>query len=236
MPESGCSGTGGVPIAALLIVEDDKKTNEAICEYLKSAGHETIPAYDGAEAIQIFREKKIDLAVLDIMLPKITGLAVLHEIRRTSLLPVLMLTAIEEEDTQVQSFDEQADDYITKPIDEEKLLLRIKALLRRARIVSEQRIVIGEVILDYNSFTVTRGDEVQVLPQKEFMVLYKLLSYPGQIFTRIQLMDEIWGTDSETGWETVTVHVGRLRKRFEGWNEFEIVAVRGLGYKAVKQV
>ena len=128
------------------------------------------------------------------------------------------------------------DDYITKPIDEEKLLLRIKALLRRARIVSEQRIVIGEVILDYNSFTVTRGDEVQVLPQKEFMLLYKLLSYPGQIFTRIQLMDEIWGTDSETGWETVTVHVGRLRKRFEGWNEFEIVAVRGLGYKAVKQV
>ena len=128
------------------------------------------------------------------------------------------------------------DDYIPKPIDEEKLLLRIKALLRRARIVSEQRIVIGEVILDYNSFTVTRGDEVQVLPQKEFMLLYKLLSYPGQIFTRIQLMDEIWGTDSETGWETVTVHVGRLRKRFEGWNEFEIVAVRGLGYKAVKQV
>ena len=102
LPESDVPGQGGVPIAALLIVEDDKKTNEAICEYLKSAGHETIPAYDGAEAIQIFREKKIDLAVLDIMLPKITGLAVLHEIRRTSLLPVLMLTAIEEEDTQVQ--------------------------------------------------------------------------------------------------------------------------------------
>ena len=128
------------------------------------------------------------------------------------------------------------DDYITKPIDEEKLLLRIKALLRRAQIVSEQKITIGDVVLDYNAFTVTKNSETQELPQKEVMLLYKLLSYPGQIFTRIQLMDEIWGTDSETGWETVTVHVGRLRKRFEGWNEFEIVAVRGLGYKAVKKV
>ena len=128
------------------------------------------------------------------------------------------------------------DDYITKPIDEEKLLLRIKALLRRAQIVSEQKITIGDVVLDYNAFTVTKNGETQELPQKEFMLLYKLLSYPGQIFTRIQLMDEIWGTDSETGWATVTVHVGRLRKRFEGWNEFEIVAVRGLGYKAVKKV
>ena len=128
------------------------------------------------------------------------------------------------------------DDYITKPIDEEKLLLRIKALLRRAQIVSEQKITIGDVVLDYNAFTVTKNGETQELPQKEFMLLYKLLSYPGQIFTRIQLMDEIWGTDSETGWETVTVHVGRLRKRFEGWNEFEMVAVRGLGYKAVKKV
>ena len=128
------------------------------------------------------------------------------------------------------------DDYITKPIDEEKLLLRIKALLRRAQIVSEQKITIGDVVLDYNSFTVTKNGETQELPQKEFMLLYKLLSYPGQIFTRIQLMDEIWGTNSETGWETVTVHVGRLRKRFEGWKEFEIIAVRGLGYKAVKKV
>ena len=124
----------------------------------------------------------------------------------------------------------------TKPIDEEKMLLRIKALLRRAQIVSEQKIVIGDVTLDYNSFTVSRKGETQVLPQKEFLLLYKLLSYPGQIFTRIQLMDEIWGSDSETGWETVTVHVGRLRRRFEGWEEFEIKSVRGLGYKAVKKV
>lgn len=149
---------------------------------------------------------------------------------------LLMVTAKHLPADEKKGFLVGTDDYITKPIDEEKLLLRIKALLRRAQIVSEQKITIGDVVLDYNAFTVTKNGETQELPQKEFMLLYKLLSYPGQIFTRIQLMDEIWGTDSETGWETVTVHVGRLRKRFEGWNEFEIVAVRGLGYKAVKKV
>jgi DNA-binding response OmpR family regulator len=128
------------------------------------------------------------------------------------------------------------DDYITKPVDDEEMLLRIKALLRRAKIVSEKRIEIGNVILDYDSFTVSKGNEIVELPQKEFLLLYKLLSYPGKIFTRIQLMDEIWGADSETGWETVTVHIARLRKRFEGWNEFQIESVRSLGYKAVKNV
>ena len=147
-----------------------------------------------------------------------------------------MVTAKQLPEDEKKGFLVGTDDYITKPIDEEKLLLRIKALLRRAKIASEQKIVIGDVTLDYNSLSVTRKGEAQVLPQKEFMLLYKLLSYPGQIFTRIQLMDEIWGTDSETGWETVTVHVGRLRKRFENFDEFEIVAVRGLGYKAVKKV
>ena len=116
------------------------------------------------------------------------------------------------------------------------MLLRIRALLRRARIASEHKIVLGDVVLDYDSLTVTRKGEIQELPQKEFLLLYKLLSYPGKIFTRIQLMDDIWGADSETGWETVTVHIGRLRRRFEGWPEFEIVSVRGLGYKAVKKV
>ena len=128
------------------------------------------------------------------------------------------------------------DDYITKPIDEEEMLFRIKALLRRSRIATERRIVIGDVILDYDSMTVKKGDFCQELPQKEFLLLYKLLSYPGKIFTRIQLMDEIWGAESETGWETVTVHIGRLRKRFEGFDEFEIESVRGLGYKAVKKI
>ena len=125
---------------------------------------------------------------------------------------------------------------MTKPVDDEEMLYRIKALLRRAKIANERKIEIGEVTIDYDSLTVSRGDQVQELPQKEFLLLYKLLSYPGQIFTRIQLMDEIWGAESDTGWETVTVHIGRLRKKFETWPEFEIVSVRGLGYKAVKKV
>ena len=128
------------------------------------------------------------------------------------------------------------DDYITKPIDGEEMLYRIRALLRRAKIVSERKIHVGDVVLDYDSMTVSRVGEIFELPQKEFLLLYKLLSYPGKIFTRIQLMDEIWGAESNTGWETVTVHIGRLRKRFEGWKEFEIVSVRGLGYKAVKKI
>ena len=128
------------------------------------------------------------------------------------------------------------DDYMTKPIDEEEMLLRIRALLRRAKIVSEQKIEIGNVVLDYSDMSVTRNGESQMLPQKEFLLLFKLLSYPGKTFTRIQLMDEIWGNESESGWETVTVHIGRLRKRFEGWEEFEIQSVRGLGYKAVKKI
>lgn len=125
---------------------------------------------------------------------------------------------------------------MTKPVDEEEMLLRIKALLRRAKIANEHKIIIGDVVLDYDSFSVTKNKNTQELPQKEFLLLYKLLSYPGKIFTRIQLMDEIWGSESNTGWETVTVHIGRLRKRFEGWEEFEIQSVRGLGYRAVKKV
>jgi len=128
------------------------------------------------------------------------------------------------------------DDYMTKPIDEMEMLLRIKALLRRARIANERRIIMGDVVLDYDALTVSKNGQVQELPQKEFMLLYKLLSYPGKIFTRIQLMDEIWGAETDTGWETVTVHIGRLRKRFEGWSEFSIESVRGLGYKAVKKI
>jgi DNA-binding response OmpR family regulator len=147
-----------------------------------------------------------------------------------------MISAKQLPEDKKKGFLVGTDDYMTKPIDEEEMLLRIKALLRRAKIASERKITLGNVTLDYDSLTVTRGNESQVLPQKEFYLLYKLLSYPGKIFTRIQLMDEIWGADSDTGWETVTVHIGRLRKRFEGWSEFEIVSVRGLGYKAVKKI
>ena len=221
----------------ILVADDDKHTRMLLRAVLESENYTVSTAENGDQALELLDREHIDLVILDVMMPEMDGYEFTRIVRQTdSTLPILMVTAKHLPEDEKKGFLVGTDDYITKPIDEEKLLLRIKALLRRARIVSEQRIVIGEVILDYNSFTVTRGDEVQVLPQKEFMLLYKLLSYPGQIFTRIQLMDEIWGTDSETGWETVTVHVGRLRKRFDGWNEFEIVAVRGLGYKAVKQV
>ena len=221
----------------ILVVDDDKHTRMLLSAILKNANYTVTAAADGREALKILSEEHIDLVVLDIMMPQMDGYEFTRLVRETdSTLPILMLTAKQLPADEKRGFLVGTDDYITKPIDEEKLLLRIKALLRRAKIVSEQKITIGDVVLDYSSFTVTKKGEVTVLPQKEFMLLYKLLSYPGQIFTRIQLMDEIWGTDSETGLETVTVHIGRLRKHFEGWDEFEIVAVRGLGYKAVKKV
>lgn len=221
----------------ILVADDDKHTRMLLSAVLQNANYTVTTANNGEEALEVLDREHIDLVVLDVMMPKMDGYEFTKLVRQTdNSLPILMVTAKHLPADEKKGFIVGTDDYITKPIDEEKLLLRIKALLRRAKIVSEQRIVIGDLVLDYNSFTVTRKGETQELPQKEFMLLYKLLSYPGQIFTRIQLMDEIWGTDSETGWETVTVHVGRLRKRFEGWDEFEIVAVRGLGYKAVKKV
>ena len=219
------------------MVDDDKHTRMLLRAILEEAGYTVTTANNGEEALDVLDREHIDLVVLDIMMPKMDGYEFTKTIRETNdALPILMVTAKQDAADEKQGFLVGTDDYITKPIDEEKMLLRIKALLRRAQIVSEQKIVIGDVTLDYNSFTVSRKGETQVLPQKEFLLLYKLLSYPGQIFTRIQLMDEIWGSDSETGWETVTVHVGRLRRRFEGWEEFEIKSVRGLGYKAVKKV
>lgn len=221
----------------ILVADDDKHTRMLLRAILEDANYTVTTAENGEEALDILDREHIDLVVLDIMMPKMDGYEFTKLIRETdNAMPILMVTAKHLPADEKRGFLVGTDDYITKPIDEEKLLLHIKALLRRAKIVSEQKIVIGDVTLDYTSFTVTRNGETQELPQKEFLLLYKLLSYPGQIFTRIQLMDEIWGTDSETGWETVTVHVGRLRKRFEGWSEFEIVAVRGLGYKAVKKV
>lgn len=221
----------------ILVVDDDKHTRMLLRAILEEAGYTVTTANNGEEALDVLDREHIDLVVLDIMMPKMDGYEFTKTIREgNSALPILMVTAKQDAADEKQGFLVGTDDYITKPIDEEKMLLRIKALLRRAQIVSEQKIVIGDVTLDYNSFTVSRKGETQVLPQKEFLLLYKLLSYPGQIFTRIQLMDEIWGSDSETGWETVTVHVGRLRRRFEGWEEFEIKSVRGLGYKAVKKV
>ena len=221
----------------ILIAEDDKNTRKWLQVVLENDGYTVFPAEDGEAALEILDKEHIDLAVLDVMMPGVDGYELTKSLREAENdLPILMISAKQLPADRREGFLAGADDYMPKPLDDGELLLRIKALLRRARIASERKIIIGDVVLDYDSFTVSRGDQVQELPQKEFLLLYKLLSYPGKIFTRIQIMDEIWGADSETGWETVTVHVGRLRKRFEGWPEFEIESVRGLGYKAVKKV
>ena len=221
----------------ILVVDDDRNTRLLLRAVLQAENYTVFTAENGEDALQVMDREHIDLVVLDVMMPKMDGYEFTRILRQTdNNLPILMVSARQMPADKRQGFLVGTDDYITKPIDEVEMLLRIKALLRRARIASEHRIVLGEVVLDYDSFTVSRAGQTQELPQKEFLLLYKLLSYPGKIFTRIQLMDEIWGAESDTGWETVTVHIGRLRKRFEGWPEFEIVSVRGLGYKAVKKV
>ena len=221
----------------ILVVDDDKNTRLLLKAVLQAENYSVHTAENGEEALEVMDREHIDLVVLDIMMPKMDGYEFTKLLRESdNNLPIMMVSAKQLPADKQKGFLVGTDDYMTKPIDETEMLLRIKALLRRARIANEHRIVIGDVVLDYDSLTVSKNGEKQELPQKEFMLLYKLLSYPGKIFTRIQLMDEIWGADSDTGWETVTVHIGRLRKRFEGWEEFEIVSVRGLGYKAVKKV
>ncbi len=221
----------------ILVVDDDKNTRQLIKAVLENERYTVFTAEDGEAALEVLDTKHIDLVVLDIMMPKLDGYEFTKIVREgNDSLPILMISAKHLPKDKQKGFLVGTDDYMTKPIDEIEMLLRIKALLRRAKIVNDRKIIIGDVVLDYDSFTVSRGNEVQELPQKEFLLLYKLLSYPGKIFTRIQLMDEIWGAESDTGWETVTVHIGRLRKRFEGFTEFQIESVRGLGYKAVKKI
>lgn len=222
---------------SILVADDDKNTRLLMKAVLEAEKYKVFSACDGIEALDILEKEHIDLVVLDIMMPNMDGYEFTKTLRESgSSLPILMVSAKQYPEDKRQGFLMGTDDYMTKPIDEVEMLLRIKALLRRAKIATEHKIIIGDAVLDYDSLTVTKDSYSQELPQKEFLLLYKLLSYPGKIFTRIQLMDEIWGTDSDTGWETVTVHIGRLRKRFEGWEEFRIESVRGLGYKAVKLI
>lgn len=221
----------------ILVADDDKNTRLLLKAVLEAENYSVVTAENGEEALAALDSHHIDLVVLDVMMPKMDGYEFTRLLRQSNNdLPILMVSARQLPENKKKGFLVGTDDYMVKPIDDEEFLLRIRALLRRARIASERKIVIGEVELNYDALTVSRPGEMVTLPQKEFLLLYKLLSYPGKIFTRIQLMDEIWGADSETGWETVTVHIGRLRKRFETWKEFEIVSVRGLGYKAVKKV
>lgn len=221
----------------ILIAEDDRNQRRLLRTVLSGAGYETYEAADGEEALEVLDHRHIDLLVADIMMPRLDGYELTRQLREAgSLMPILMLTARQLPADKRQGFLAGTDDYLVKPVDEEEMLLRIKALLRRAQIVSAHRIEVGDVTLDYDALTVSRGETAETLPPKEFYLLYKLLSYPNQIFTRIQLMDEIWGMESDSADNTVNVHINRLRTRFGDWPEFEIVTVRGLGYKAVKHV
>ncbi|GGF97849.1 DNA-binding response regulator [Paenibacillus albidus] len=220
----------------ILVVEDDKHVRRLLEAVLKREGYSVVTAEDGVKALEILDSQHIDLIILDIMMPNMDGYEFAKEIRdANSLIPILMATAKHLPEDKKKGFRLGTDDYMTKPLDTEEMLLRIQALLRRSQIASARKLVVGKVILDYDALTVTREDEKQTLPQKEFYLLYKLLSYPDRIFTRIQIMDEIWGMENESTDTTVNVHINRLRKRFEAYPEFELVSVRGLGYKAVRK-
>lgn len=220
----------------ILIAEDDAAASRLFCAILRRAGYDPVCAADGAEALEKLDHLQIDLLVCDVMMPRMDGFALTKAIRDSgSMLPILMVTAKSLPEDKRQGFLVGTDDYIVKPVDREEMLLRIKALLRRARIVDERRITLGDVTLDYDSYTVRRGHAVQTLPPKEFLLLYKLLAYPERTFTRAQLLDELWGMDSDSDGHTVNVHINRLRSRFFDWPEFEIQTVRGLGYRAVRK-
>lgn len=218
----------------ILVVEDDKNVAKLMRVILTNAGYEVKISGNGAEALRVLDNTYIDLIVLDIMMPEMNGYELTEIIRTNNInVPILMVTAKTLAEDQYQGFISGADDYLTKPVDEMELLYRIKALLRRANIVHEQKLQIGEVVLDYNALTVSGHGTVQTLPKKEFYLLFKLLSYPDKIFTRLQLMDEIWGMSSTSVDTTVNVHINRLRKKFGSFPEFKIMAIKGIGYKAV---
>lgn len=221
----------------VLVIDDDKNTRFLLRETLELEHYTVFTAKDGEEGLSILETEHIDVVIVDIMMPKMDGYSFTKELRSfNENMPVLMVSAKQLPEDRKKGFLAGIDDYMSKPIDPEELVLRIKSLLRRANVANEVKLQIGDVVLDYDAYTVSGHGQVMELPQKEFLLLYKLLASPDKIFTRIQLMDEIWGMDCETGWETVTVHIARLRKRFEGWEEFEIESVRGLGYKAVRKV
>ena len=219
----------------ILVVEDDKNTRKLLTTILKNHGYNTLEATNGEEALDVMDHNHVDLMVLDVMMPKMDGFELTKTLRDSgSQLPILILSAKQNVVDIKQGFLVGIDDYLTKPFDFEVLLLRIKALLRRSKIVTENKLTVGNVTLDYSSYTVTTPTFSEQLPQKEFLLLFKLLSYPNVVFTRLQLMDEIWGMDAESDEHTVNVHINRLRTRFADTPDFEIVTARGLGYKAVR--
>ena len=222
----------------ILVVEDDKNLRRLMATYLEREGYDVYHAEDGEAALRIMETTHIDLIISDIMMPNMDGYELTEELRRAEYtLPILMVTAKETFEDKKKGFLVGTDDYMVKPIDMDEMLLRVAALLRRANIANEHKLQIGdEIELDYDSLSVRVRGKIHELPKKEFYLLFKLLSYPKKIFTRQQLMDEIWGMDAEADERTVDVHIKRLREKFDDLDEFKIITIRGLGYKAERYV
>ena len=215
-----------------LIVEDDRKLNSLYCSFLEQQGYETIPAHNAIEAMESFETNHIDIVLCDIMMPGVDGVMLIEGIRKINPeLPIMMMSALDDFKSKQRAFSAGCDDYIVKPIDLNELTLRMSALLRRSHSISKRKIVIGDAVLDSDTLTVVEGSQATVLPPKEFMVLFKLCSSPGRIFTRRDIMDDVWGIQAESGERTVDVHIKRLRKRFQDSESFCIETVRGIGYK-----
>ena len=220
----------------ILIAEDDRELRQLFAHVLTKNGYTVLGVSNGEEALAALEQSYYDLIISDIMMPKMDGYELVRAIREAGQnTPVMMITAKDAFDDMRLGFLSGTDDYMVKPVNVNEMVLRVSALLRRAQMTSEHRQVIGNTVLECDSLTVRSGGESMTLPQKEFMLLYKMVSFPGRIFTRQQLMDEIWGYDSDTDTHTVDVHIGRLRERFRGNTDFRIVTMRGVGYKVVKQ-
>lgn len=220
----------------VLVVEDDADVRELFCTVLSDGGYNVFSAKDGMDALDVIDKEYIDVIVADLMMPNMDGYAFTKSLREAKYeIPILIVTAKDQYEDIEKGFKVGCDDYMIKPVNVKELLLRVDALLRRAKISNEKKITVGSTVLNYDALTVTIHGKETILPQKEFFLLYKLLSYPNKIFTRPQLMDEIWGMFSETDERTVNTHINRLRERFADCPDFEIVTIRGLGYKAVKK-
>jgi len=219
----------------ILIAEDDRELRQMFSHVLTKHGYSVTGASDGQQALDAMDADYYDMIITDIMMPNMDGYELVRQLREAgNTIPVLMITAKEAFDDMRLGFLSGVDDYMVKPVNVNEMVLRVGALLRRAQMINERRQVIGDTVLECDSLTVMTNGESAVLPQKEFMVLYKMAAFPGRIFTRQQLMDEIWGYDSESDTHTVDVHIGRLRERFRDNADFKIVTIRGVGYKVVK--
>ncbi len=218
----------------ILVVEDDKNLRKLITTCLKREQYNTYEATNGVEALDVLDKNYIDLIVTDIMMPKMDGYELTRELRTSNYnTPILLITAKSTIKDKKEGFFVGADDYMVKPIDIEELSLRVKALLKRASLTAEKKIKIGKLVLNYDQLSVIREDKSYILAQKEFYLLYKLLSNPNKIFTRQELMEEIWGLENDSDYRTVDVHIKRIREKLVELNEFEIVTVRGIGYKSI---